>query len=129
LGIYPYYENSYCSFFVSFFSLLSSCKYCKSQQVDGGPCSYNKVFYPAKVIEILKLDSNIFEILMTINTPNTNGNDTISYANAYGSYMDSTEIDTLKVKIGTFFKYKIMDIETGSCSPHLEQLVMEKFEK
>ena len=81
------------------------------------------------VIEILKLDSNIFEILMTINTPNTNGNDTISYANAYGSYMDSTEIDTLKVKIGTFFKYNIMDIETGSCSPHLEQLVMEKFEK
>jgi hypothetical protein len=38
------------------------------------------------VIEILKLDSNIFEILMTINTPNTNENDTISYANAYGSY-------------------------------------------
>jgi hypothetical protein len=43
--------------------------------------------------------------------------------------IDLTEIDTLKVKIGTFFKYKIMDIETGSCSPHLEQLVMEKFEK
>lgn len=112
-----------------FFSLLSSCKYCKSQQVDGGPCSYNTVFYPAKVIEILKLDSNMFEILMTINTPNTNGNDTISYANAYGRYMNSTEIDTMDVKIGTTFKYKIMTIETGSCSPYLEQLVIEKFEK
>lgn len=112
-----------------FFSLLSSCKYCRSQQADGGPCSYKTVFYPAKVIEILKLDSNMFDVLMTINTPNTNGNDTISYVGAYGRYMDSSEIDSLDVKIGTSYKYKIMEIETGSCSPYLEQLVIEKFEK
>lgn len=110
-------------------SLLSSCKYCRSQQADGGPCSYNTVFYPAKVIEIQKLDRNMFDVLMVINTPNTNGDDTISYSYTYGRYMDSSEVDSLDVKIGTSYKYKIMEIETGSCSPYLEQLIIEKFEK
>lgn len=110
-------------------TLVSSCKCNKNQIPNGGPCSYKTAFYPATVIDIFKVDNNMFDLSMSINTPNTNGNDTIYYSYAYGRHMDSTEIINLDVKIGTSFKYKIMDIETGSCSPHIEQLVMEKFKK
>lgn len=109
--------------------LLSSCKFHKKEIPEGGPCSYKTDFYPATVIDIFKVDYNMFDLSMTINTPNTKGVDTIYYSYAYGRHMDSTEIKNLNVQIGTAFKYKIMQIETGSCSPYLEQLVIEKFEK
>ncbi len=110
-------------------TFLLGCKCHKKEIPDGGPCSYNTVFYPATVIELLKADNNMFDLSMTISTPNSNGNDTIYYSYAYGRHMDSTEIKNLNVQIGTAFKYKIMQIETGSCSPYIEQLIMEKFEK
>lgn len=109
---------------------VTGCKYCKHQQnPEGGPCSYKTVLYPATVIDIFKVDNNMFDVSMSINTPNTNGMDTIYYSSAYGRHMDSTEIKKLDVKIGSSFTYQIKHIETGSCSPYLESLIMEKFEK
>lgn len=112
------------------FFLLSGCRYCTPKQIpDGGPCSYKTDIYPATVIDVYETDTNMFDVLMTINTPNTNGNDTIFYSSAYGRHMDSTEIKNLDVKIGSAFKYEIKQIESGSCSPYLETLIMEKFGK
>lgn len=108
--------------------LVVSVYSCSNAQVEGGPCSYETRTLPAKVVEIKKIGSNWTDVIFTIKRDeNSNELDTISYYNETKEWISIDSLEEMEIKIGDEYKYKIMDITKGSCNPHIENLVMEKY--
>ncbi|MFM9943670.1 MAG: hypothetical protein ACKVQB_00410 [Bacteroidia bacterium] len=108
-------------------TLISSCKYCQGQ-VDGGPCSYETKLFPAEVIDIFKIDSTYSEVYFLIKNYRLTDEDIITYSSEFSGYINTDTLQKKEIKIGSLFTYEIKDILTGHCSPHLERLLLIKYE-
>lgn len=120
-------KNSSIVLSLIFYFVISGCKNCKGQ-VDGGPCSYTTKYYPAQVIDIFEIDSLYSEIYFLLKDSTVIDTDTMTYSSEFTGYINTDTLRKKDIKIGDLFKYEIKDIQSGHCSPHLERLLLEKYE-
>lgn len=94
----------------------------------GGPCTYDTVLLPAKVIAILKQDSVYADIIYRVfNRDSSIYRDSVSQYIETGHYIESSKINKDSIKAGERLIYQIAKIKSGSCNPHLEILRLERF--
>lgn len=104
--------------------LLSACKN-NPQTPDGGPCSYQHTYYPAVITEILDVNDNYCDIILTVYRNETT--DTLYYSSEFPGYISKTELDSLGYKAGDTMTYEYMQITEGHCTPDIYVLRNERF--
>lgn len=119
-------------FVVSIFSLWGfTCNKQGKEAILGGPCSYKTTNYPAKIINIEDVGNNQCDLALEINPYNAIKPDTISYytQNSNIGYASMEEIKKHNLKIGDNIIYEVMEIEKGTCNPHMVSIKIEKFKQ
>jgi hypothetical protein len=115
---------------LSLILLVVGCQWFKGRHiVDGGPCTYDIKFFPAEVIAIPEIDSGIYDVHFVLKRQidYVEIRDTLYYSAQFGKLTTPEIMAKEGVTIGALFKYEVRDIETGSCTPHMEWLLMEKY--
>ena len=95
----------------------------------GGPCTYKETVYPALVTEFQKIDSNLYDIIFVLQP--LDGKvptvlDTVYYYLEKHSYLTSEDLKQQDIQLGDKYKYSVQEITSGSCSPTVKMLRMEK---
>ena len=92
----------------------------------GEPCSYKDNIYPARVLKVEGADANSLDISFEV----TRGKekDTITYSDEMHRYMTQSEIEQNGIVLDAQYKYVESDIVSGSCTPHIKRLLLQKYE-
>jgi hypothetical protein len=98
------------------------------QPPDGGYCSYEDTAIPARVISIVPVNDEQYDILFKLdsNTYRPAPVDTVSFYAENGQYLDKALFDSLRVDTGSVYVFLVREIVEGSCNPFLTQVVMKK---
>ena len=108
--------------------IISSCKNGKKQNVDGGPCSYEDKFYPARLVKLeASPDSSSFNGWFEIDDPSGNGKDTISYLRMMNRSITKEQLHKDSITVGNNYKYVESAIKTGECDPDVRMIRLEKY--
>lgn len=115
--------------FALYILLLGACTNNEKEEPEGGPCTYETKIYPATVIAIENIDSIHADILFRITDEEGQlYRDSVSWYMENKSPIELARIEKESVTVGKKFKYTVCQIKTGSCNPHIESLLLEKFE-
>lgn len=101
---------------------------CSSAQrhVDGGPCSYETVNYPAVILIMYPVvDSTESDMILAAIT--AWGTDTITFSDAAHGFISNEELKELNIKVGDTLNYQHKLIIEGSCNPDIWFLTREKY--
>jgi hypothetical protein len=93
--------------------------------IQGGPCTYEITKTPATVIAIQPHDSLYSEILFLV--PNGEFSDTLYYTRNFPGFASKADIEKYDLHVGKDFTYEEHQIKTGSCTPHMFFLKLEKY--
>ena len=110
--------------------IASSCSNNKKEKenVDGGPCTYEDKFYPAKLLKLeASPDSGSWNGWFEIDNPVGNGKDTISYLRMTNQNITKEQLQKDSIAVGAVYKYVVSIIKTGSCNPDIRTIRLEKF--
>lgn len=106
--------------------LATACNDSEKEEPAGGPCSYKTTLYPARLVKFVKKDSvqfdAVFEVYHTYEWK-----DSLSYYLQFKQYLTKDKIIADHLDTGSVWQYRVDEIITGSCNPHIERLVMEKY--
>jgi hypothetical protein len=109
--------------------LVFSCV--SSRQENGGGCSYKETISPARIIMIEPAykDSSYFNIWFEIDKEGIAGagKDTIDFYHTNNSNLEYARLRDLKLQEGDIYKYVIMDITKGHCTPRVDMIRLEKY--
>lgn len=108
--------------------LTFACRFIENNGTDGGPCTYETKYFPAEVFEIIAIDSLYSEVYFVVKGCSDCERDTLVYSGEFTGYLPNDSIEANRIALGSRLKYKVMEIKSGSCSPHIEVLLNEKFE-
>jgi len=112
----------------SFILMLISCTNSENAEPEGGPCTYETKIYPATVIAIDNMDSTYADILFSINDEAGRlYRDSVSWYMETKGWLELAQIKKDSIVVGKKYKYFVDKIKTGSCNPHIEKLLLEKF--
>ena len=124
-GIINKFYNSLALFSV----IIISCSDNRNNNVAGGPCTYEKKFYPATVIKIEKKDSLNADIIFKIEDGAGNVyRDSVSWYMENKGLASIVQIEKDSIAIGKKYTYEVWKIITGHCNPDIERLALEKFD-
>ncbi|MBI3139958.1 MAG: hypothetical protein HYZ15_15380 [Sphingobacteriales bacterium] len=109
-------------------SLFFSCRN-GSGKIDGGPCSYRETLYPAKLIRLETKDSLRYEAYFELEAglQSAGKKDTVSYEVLNYRPVTAEEVRKDSLAEGSICRYVIRDIISGSCTPRVIQLQLEKY--
>ena len=104
---------------------LCSCNRTAHENPAGGPCTYETHVYPIKVIQIVKKDNLHSDLLFERNREGII--DTVSYYQSVHEWIKQEDLIKSGIETGKVFKWKEEKILTGSCTPNIETLLLEKY--
>ena len=108
--------------------IMNSCNNGKKHNVDGGPCSYEDKFYPARLVKLeASPDSSTFNGWFEIDDPSGNGKDTISYLRMTNHDITKEQLKKDSIAVGNNYKYVESTIKTGECDPDIRTIRLEKY--
>lgn len=111
--------------------LLSSCN-CNNgnDEPAGGPCAYETKIYPATLILVKRKDRFTADLIFKVTDKNgTLYRDSVSWYKENNNWINVPDILENEITVGKNYKYIIEEIKTGSCTPRIEKLILEKFDK
>lgn len=119
-------------FFAVFISLVISCQTEKPQTEkeeveeipDGGPCTYKDHFYPAVMLSIDSSSVGDCDFQVMIHGT---FNDTLYYHEARNYPLPLDSLHQKNIKVGDTITFLESTIVTGSCSPRMTLLLLEKY--
>ncbi len=98
---------------------------CNNNQKDGGGCTYETKIFPATVIGLADTTNLNYDVLFEVNT--SGRKDTLRYSDKNNGYNILTaEIPKDSLVPGSQYQYIIQKILTGSCSPVVDFIVLER---
>jgi hypothetical protein len=108
--------------------VINSCSNGKKENVDGGPCSYEDKFYPARLIKLeASPDSSTFNGWFEIDDPSGKGKDTISYLRMTNHDITKEQLKKDSIATGNIYKYVVSMIKTGECNPDVRSIRLERY--
>jgi hypothetical protein len=112
-----------------FIGVLAACNNSK-EEPNGGPCTYQSEYYPAKLIILEKVDSAFFDGWFEVPMgPDGSRLDTINFHRQNNQYISAADISSGKVVIDSIYRYNDQFIKTGSCNPHVAMIELEAFRR
>jgi hypothetical protein len=110
-------------------AIINSCNNRKKEIADGGPCSYEDKFYPAKLVKLeASPDSSTFNGWFEIDDPSGNGaKDTLSYLRLTNNSITKEQLKKDSIATGNIYKYVVSTIKTGDCNPDIRTISLEKY--
>ncbi|MCW5907773.1 MAG: hypothetical protein KIS94_07945 [Chitinophagales bacterium] len=122
---YCKFESNGVAWLLALLMLITASCNNATQTPDGGPCAYNHFYYPAVITEILELNNNYRDIILTLYMDGTT--DTLYYSSEFPGYISKEELDSLGYKTGDTLTYEYMQITEGHCSPDIYVLRTERY--
>lgn len=113
-------------------ALISSCNNGKKEKEipDGGPCSYEEKIFPAKLIRLdATPDSSVYDAWFEVNKLNdaaADHKDTVHYS-PDNSRIPVEQIKKDSIAVGNLYKYVVSTIKSGTCNPHIERIILERY--
>ncbi|MCU0404768.1 MAG: hypothetical protein MUE99_09495 [Chitinophagaceae bacterium] len=100
------------------------------EEPDGGPCSYDEYRIPARIISLEALDSNSFDVTMKLDSNEyvVPPYDTLNIYMELSRFLTKAEVDSLGLKKGKALTYQMLRINSGSCNPEINTLLLETME-
>jgi len=120
-------QASYLLLFIILTFNVVSCNNDKGEPA-GGPCTYDKKYYPATVIDIDKKDSLNADIIFRVS--DLNGNiyrDSVSWYIEKKEWTLFSKIEKDSILVGKKYMYEVWEMTDGACNPHVEILKLEAF--
>lgn len=111
--------------------VIGSCSSNKKEKedVDGGPCSYEDKFYPAKLVKLeASADNRTYNGWLEIDSPSGNGTkDTISYLRMTNRDITREQLQRDSIATGNIYKYVVSTIKTGACNPDIRTIRLDRY--
>jgi hypothetical protein len=95
---------------------------------DGGPCSYEEEYFPARILAMDYFNSDSSEMNLTFEIDYQGMLDTVQFAETNESYYQA-DTGILQPKIGQVVQYVHKYIVSGSCSPDFFYIEMLPYTK
>jgi hypothetical protein len=122
----------------NYFFLLSFCIACmaacntnnRNEEPAGGPCSYDEYRIPARIVLFEMLDSNSYDVTMKLDSNEyvVSPYDTLNIYMELSRFLTKAEVDSLGLKKGKALTYQMLRINSGSCNPEINTLLLETME-
>lgn len=96
------------------------------ENVDGGTCEYTTEDFPALILKIDSSNTNYCNLTILL-LPDKK--DTLIYNDINGNDLKVDSLTKKNIIEGDTIIYQIHTIETGTCIPDYEKIVVEKFKK
>ena len=116
-----------------YFLVIGAIMSCNNQKkekgdIDGGPCSYEDKFYPARLVKLEKnADSITYNAWLEIDDPSGKGvKDTISYLRMTNQSISKEQLQNDSIAVGNIYKYVVSTIKTGACNPDIRTIRLER---
>ncbi|MBI5858340.1 MAG: hypothetical protein HZB42_11920 [Sphingobacteriales bacterium] len=117
--------------FAAIVFITGSCSDDKKEKenVDGGPCTYEDKFYPAKLVRLeASPDSSLYNGWFEIDNPLGSGDkDTISYMRMTNRDITKEQLQKDSIAVGNTYKYVVSTIKTGACNPDIRTIRLERY--
>ncbi|HNU16089.1 MAG TPA: hypothetical protein PKI55_16695, partial [Chitinophagaceae bacterium] len=100
----------------------------KSKRIlDGGPCTYRQVSYPAKLIKLVPVNGEEFDAFFELKpgVRSSDKNDTVSHYALTNKYVSAKKIKAYKIEEGKVYRYNDSYIVSGMCNPHVMTIRFE----
>jgi len=97
--------------------------------VDGGPCSYKEISYPAKLIYLETHDSVRYNAWLEVDAGinSSDKKDTVYSERLNGGPLYAEQIKKDSIVVGTTYTYVVKQIFSGSCTPRVTMVKFQKF--
>jgi len=113
-----------CFFFVILFPSCNS----QPEKTVGGPCTYETKIFPATLTVIKRKDWFTADLIFRI-TDNNGAlyRDSVSWYIENKAWVNVPDILEKEIIVGNNYKYIVEEIKTGTCTPKIEKLTLEKY--
>jgi hypothetical protein len=111
--------------------LLFSCNnITPKEEPAGGPCSYDEYRIAARILSLEQLDSNSFDVTMKLDSNEyvVPPYDTLNIYMEMSRFLTKAEVESLGLKKGKALTYQMLRINSGSCNPEINTLLLETME-
>jgi hypothetical protein len=109
-------------------AIICSCNNNQEEIPAGGPCTYDSVVNPAKLISLVQNDSLNCDAQFEVIWPNTPDiKDTLNYFMVNHRVLTSEQIKKDSLAVGKTYSFIEYTIRSGSCNGHIQRLVLRSF--